>query len=246
MILLDWTRMGRSYCLAGVVRGGSGWLVVRPLLYKNPDAPVRNVGWSAYQLDGHQRWEVFDLVLVRPQPVTPEAPHLEDWWVSGLTSYRCRVATDQRRAILEASVAPAGEPLFGEPLLTTWAGAYLMPGTGRRSLTTVIVPGNRLIFRPAPQREGAAEAGLCVELPLRGLGPRRLMVKDHHLLRRAEEAATDPQGQAQALTEAVRQMGEQVAVRLGLARPWKPPDGDGPARCWLMADGFFSLADPQS
>lgn len=44
MILCDWTRMGRSYCLAGAVASGSGWTMVRPILHKHAQAPVRNVG----------------------------------------------------------------------------------------------------------------------------------------------------------------------------------------------------------
>jgi hypothetical protein len=242
MILLDWTRMGRSYCLAGVIRGGGGWRVVRPLPARHRDMPQHKVGWSAYKLDGHQRWEVFE--LVRPESDPGEAPHLEDLWVRDLTPYRIQISPGQRRAVLEATMAPAEEPLFGAPLSCTRAGAYLTPGTGQRSLTTVIVPGSQVTFR-ACQREGAEEADLRVELPLSELEGKQLMVKDHHLLRRAEEIATDPAGRAQALTDAVRQMGERVAVRLGLARPWQPTDGAGPALCWLMADGFFSLDDPQ-
>src|SRR5262245_57022886 len=62
MILLDWTRMGKWYCLAGVVEQGGTFRVVRPLLAKFRAAPVRNVGWSAYLLDGHARWEIFELI----------------------------------------------------------------------------------------------------------------------------------------------------------------------------------------
>jgi hypothetical protein len=244
MILLDWTRMGRSYCLAGAVLEGGRWRVVRPLLYKHRDAPVRNVGWSAYLLDGHQRWEVFE--LVRPEPAPPEGPHLEDLWVRDLRPRRRLASPAQRRAILEATVPPSGEPLFGLPLATTRTGAYLTPGEGQRSLTTVIVPGDRLVFHAA-HRLGAAEVDLrvelSVELPFDALTGKQLMVKDHHLLNRAAAAAKDPEGQTQALTEAVRQMGERVAVRLGLSRGFQ---SGVTLLCWLMADGFFSLADPQS
>jgi hypothetical protein len=241
MILLDWTRMGRSYCLAGVVQDRGGWRVVRPLLFKHRDAPVRNVGWSAYLLDGYQRWEFFE--LVRPEPALPEAPHVEDVWVRGLRPRGRLASPAQRRAILEATVPPATEPLFGAPLAATRTGAYLPPGTGQRSLTTVIVPGNRLVFH-ACQRQGA-EPDLRVEVPLPELEGKQLMVKDHHLLGRVTAAAAEPEGQARALTEAVRQMGERVAVRLGLTRPFQVSEGRGPGLCWLMADGFFSLADPQ-
>ena len=43
-------------------------------------------------------------------------------------------------------------------------------------------------------------------------------------------------------------MGDTVAVRLGITRPFTPQEGAGrtPGLCWLMADGFFSLTDPQS
>ena len=44
-------------------------------------------------------------------------------------------------------------------------------------------------------------------------------------------------------TDAVQQMGDPVAVRLGLSRAFQ--GGAGNAACWLMADGFFSLKDPQ-
>jgi hypothetical protein len=249
MILLDWTRMGRSYCLAGVVREDGRWRVVRPLPSKDRNAPVRNVGWSPYQLDGHQRWEVFELDPA--ESATPQAPHLEDLYVTALWMHDrpsdCEFAPrDQRRAILEATVPPAGEPLFGAPLTPTRKGAYLMPGTGTRSLTTVIVRGNQIRFFPPFRREGAAEMNLRVEVPLPELKGKQLMVKDHHFLRRVEAAATDPEGQKAAATEAVRQMGEQVAVRLGLSRPFQATEGRGSGFCWLMADGFFSLADPQS
>src|SRR5438045_3182384 len=46
MILLDWTRMGRSYCLAGAVAQRDGFQIVRPLYFKYRESPVRNVGWS--------------------------------------------------------------------------------------------------------------------------------------------------------------------------------------------------------
>ena len=57
MILLDWTRMGRSYCLAGAVTEGGHFRTVRPLFRKHQQPPVRNAGWSAYLFDGHARWE---------------------------------------------------------------------------------------------------------------------------------------------------------------------------------------------
>jgi hypothetical protein len=47
------------------------------------------------------------------------------------------------------------------------------------------------------------------------------------------------------LTLAVEQMGEQVAVRLGLSRGFRSMPGRAESVCWLMADGFFSSNDPQ-
>ena len=60
--------------------------------------------------------------------------------------------------------------------------------------------------------------------------------------------AVDLNTQQQALTLALGQMGDSVAVRLGVTRPFAPQEGPGrtPGLCWLMADGFFSLTDPQS
>src|SRR5689334_21639566 len=87
MILLDWTRMGKAYCLAGVVVEGQFVRTVRPLLTKYRDAPVRNVGWSPFLIDGHQRWEVFE--LVGPEPAEPQPPHVEDVWVRTLRPRRC-------------------------------------------------------------------------------------------------------------------------------------------------------------
>ena len=68
LILLDWTRMGRTYCLAGVVAEGRTYRMIRPLLAKHRAAAVRNVGWSPYLLDGHCRWEVFEVVGPLPTP----------------------------------------------------------------------------------------------------------------------------------------------------------------------------------
>src|SRR4051812_1127485 len=86
VVLLDWTRMGANYCLAGAIWQGEQWRIVRPLLARHREAPVRNVGWSAYLMDTHCRWEIFE--LVGPAPAAPEPPHLEDVWVTGLQSRR--------------------------------------------------------------------------------------------------------------------------------------------------------------
>lgn len=242
MVLLDWTRMGRAYCLAGAVPRDGGWDIVRPLLARNRDAQERKAGWSAYLLDGHTRWEVFELVA--PQPAVPEPPHLEDTWVRSLKPRHGLAAPEVRRQILAATTAPPGEPLFGEHLHALYAAVFLPPGIGRRSLATLVVPAERIEFSGC-RRAGADEPDVRVRLHLEGLETRLLPVKDHHLLRRAEAAApADLEQQLRELRAVVQGMGERVAVRLGLTRPF-PPRDDCPGSCWLMADGFFSLADPQ-
>jgi hypothetical protein len=128
----------------------------------------------------------------------------------------------------------------------TRAAAYLPSGTGERSLATVLVRRGDLTFTAAV-REGAEEPDCRVLLNLPGLQERTLAVKDHFLLRRAEAAGSDPDQRVRTLALAVSQMGETVAVRLGLTRPFSPVEGQAgqPGRCWLMADGFFSYDDPQ-
>src|SRR5579863_9304636 len=111
MILLDWTRMGNWYCLAGAVAEGSSWRMVRPLIARFRNGPVRNIGWSAYLMDGHCRWEVFQLVGVQPAEAQP--PHTEDVWVAGMRSLKRLASLDQRRKVLEAGLRPAGAALFG-------------------------------------------------------------------------------------------------------------------------------------
>jgi hypothetical protein len=241
MILIDWTRMGRAYCLAGAVFQDEQWRIVRPLLTKFRESSVRAVGWSAYLMDGHTRWEIFE--LIGAQPAIPEPPHLEDLWVRAMKSRRSFALPEQRRAILAATTAPPIVPIFGSELATTRTAAYLPPGTGQRSLATVVVPSNRLRFETA-WRQGNYEPDVRVELPLPAVGPRWLPVKDHHLLLRMERAASDLGQRIEFLGTAVQQMGKQVAVRLGLSRPFQGQTNQ-PSMCWLMADGFFFLADPQ-
>jgi hypothetical protein len=241
MVLLDWTRMGRSFCVAGALFQDTHYRLVRPLLAKNRQAPVRNVGWPAYLLERHFRWEIFE--LIGHELADPQLPHAEDIWVQALRPRNRLASREQRRAILEATAPKPEESLFGAPLLTTRFAAYLPPGTGRRSLTTIIVPGDEVSFSFS-RREGAPEPDIRVMLPVPPMGERLLIVKDHHLLRRAEESSSDPVRQIATLNTAVMQMGERVAVRLGLSRPFQS-DARQPAMCWLMADGFFSLYDPQ-
>lgn len=241
MILLDWTRMGRSYCLAGAVAEHGHYRVVRPLLVKHRDAPVRNVGWSAYQVDGHARWEIFELIGL--QPAAPEPPHLEDLWVRTLRSRGALAPIAQRREVLAATTARLDEALFGVPLCSTRSAAYLLPGTGQRSLATVVVPSASVSFSVS-WREGTEQPDVRVLLPLPGLSTRPLPVKDHHLLLQAERVSTEPEGMSQHLNRVVRQMGPHLAVRLGLSRRFQARS-DHAGECWLMVDGFFSLSDPQ-
>src|SRR5438132_1160171 len=112
MILLDWTRMGGTYCLAGAVREQTGYRIVRPMLAKNRQLPQRKFGWWFRLLEGHSRWESFE--LVRPSDATPEPPHLEDLWVTGMRPRQRTAPADQRRAILASTLARPDEPLFGE------------------------------------------------------------------------------------------------------------------------------------
>jgi hypothetical protein len=243
MILLDWTRMGRQYCLAGAVVGAEPVRIVRPLLGKHRDAPVRNCGWSAYLMDGHSRWDVFE--LIGPEPADPEPPHLEDLWIRSLRPHGRSATREQRRAILAATTAPAGQPVFGQALTLTHSTAHLTTGQGQRSLATVVVPAAGIRFS-ASLREGAAEPDVRASLGIVPLGARLLPVKDHHLLLRAESAATNLTALARCLESRVHAMGPELAVRLGLSRPFQNDPERSPEACWLMIDGFFSLADPQA
>jgi len=94
-------------------------------------------------------------------------------------------------------------------------------------------------------RDGAGQPDYRVSLPVPDLDRCILPVKDHFLLCRAEKAGAGLDAQLGFLAEAVRLMGPQVVVRLGLSRSFTAAQGQ-PGRCWLMADGFFSLNDPQA
>ncbi len=240
MVLLDWTRLGRQYCLAGVIAVDGHLRVVRPLPARSRNSPFPNTGWSPFLLDGWARWDVFELVA--PEPGAGLAPHTEDVWVQDLRPRRTSAAPAQRRTILQATLTPADQPLFGTALKPTRAAAFLDPGTGSRSLAGALVPTRQVAFS-AVRREGAAEPDFRVRLPVPGLGERILPVKDHFLLRQAELAGEGEEARVNALSRALRQMGEQIVVRLGLSRPYPPGRPD--AACWLMADGFFSSSDPQ-
>jgi hypothetical protein len=242
MILLDWTRMGRSYCLAGVVREAGRPRIVRPLPTKMQGLPVRNVGWSPFLFDGHGRWELFE--LVGPVPAEPEPPHLEDIWVRSLRPLRRTAPVPERRAILEALAVDNVADLFGAPLACTRAAVYLVPGQGQRSLATLRVPATGIRFT-ALRRQGAPEADVRVALGVPGLDQRWLPVKDHHLLLRVEHGGGPLQRLAASLQQQIGQMGDRLAVRLGLSRAFPTRSRDEAKACWLMADGFFSLTDPQ-
>ena len=56
MVLLDWTRMGRTYCVAGAVLQDGVMRIVRPLMARNRNASVANIGWPAFRFDTHSRW----------------------------------------------------------------------------------------------------------------------------------------------------------------------------------------------
>lgn len=242
LILLDWTRMGRTYCVTGAVRVHGQLRIMRPLPRALRDAPVRNTGWSPFQLDGHSRWEVFEVIA--PEPAPPLAPHLEDAWVVGLRSRRGLAAPGQRRAVLEATLVPEGQPLFGAALRRDKHKAYLLPNEGARSLTSVAVRQQQLelfversAYRP--------EAAYRVRLHLPELEGLVIPFKDHFLLGRAEQASPTDTGRLQALKLALAQMGERVIVRLGVSRPYAFTGSSSLPVCWLMADGFFSSNDPQ-
>src|SRR5260221_14178253 len=101
MVLLDWTRMGSNYCLAGAVALKDSFRIVRPLPAMHRGAPVRNVGWSPHFLETHERWEWFD--LLDPEPAAREAPHVEDVWVRAIRPLRNCATASERKAILTAT-----------------------------------------------------------------------------------------------------------------------------------------------
>jgi hypothetical protein len=193
-------------------------------------------------MDGHSRWEVFE--LIDPKPAEPSPPHLEDMWVRSMKSRRRLADTSLRRAILQATQVQPGEPWFGASLTTTRSAAYLAPRTGQRSLVSLVVPSHAIRFTVS-WREGTAEPDCRASLAVAELQGRTLPVKDHFLLRRAELASSAPEGRIQALTFALAQMGGDVAVRLGLSRSFLATPFRTESACWVMADGFFSFNDPQ-
>jgi len=215
---------------------------IRSFFVRDPPAEEdRRVGWPTFFMAGRSRWEVFD--LVSPRPATPHAPHIEDTWVRSLRPCNRLATSEQRRTILKATAATTTEALFSAPLRVEGSRTFVLPGEGGRSLSTLLVPGGQIRFRTDPRARASAATTIRVELPLPDLDLRTLPVTDHHLLTWAEQQAPRPGDQAEALNGLVRQMGEVVAVRLGLSRSFAG-EGQRPV-CWLMANGFFSLADPQ-
>ncbi len=105
------------------------------------------------------------------------------------------------------------------------------------SLDDAMQRSRRLLHRRA------LVAGVASAVPVPGLDRRIIPLKDHHLLARAEQHSGDIDARLNFLADAVRRMGDVAAGRLGLSRPYVA--NGQPGRCWLMADGFFSLDDPQ-
>jgi hypothetical protein len=242
IILLDWTRMGRVYCLAGAILQMGQIRIVRPMPARSRNSPMANNGWSPFLMDGYSRWEVFE--MVRPIPAPSLAPHLEDVWVQALRPQKKFASPEQRCTILQSTLTPPGKSLFGVDLLRSFGGSYLEPGTGERSLATMMVSSAEVHFT-ALWRDGASEPDYRVKLNIPGHDGAILPVKDHFLLARAEKHSADIDARLAFLANAVRLMGERVYVRLGLSRAFPSAAGQ-PGRCWLMADGFFSCDDPQS
>jgi len=242
LILLDWTRMGKTYCLAGVVVQNNQYWVVRPLPPEARTGPVRNIGWPHWQMQGHSRWEIFE--MVDPEPATPQPPHLEDVLVRGLKTRGGVASPAERQAILRATLTPSGQSIFGQPLQGPPRRTSLAPGTGVRSLAGVMVPANSIVFSREP-RPGRDEPTFRVTLDLPEVGRVNLPLKDHFLLLRAELAGDTPEVCLSSLTWFVRQMGDPVAARLGVSRPYQGDPSQADGVCWLMANGFFSLNDTQ-
>ncbi len=262
-VLLDWTRMGKGYCLAGAVVDGTAARTIRPLsihhqrgagapaglislirsfFIRDPPAEGdRRVGWPAFLMAGRSRWEVFK--LASPRLATPESPHLEDTWVRSILPCKRLATPDERRIILQATTAETAEGLFGAPLRVSGSKTFLLPGEGERSLTTLMAPVGQIRFRAGRRTRESAATSIRVELPFPDLGLRTLPVTDHHLLSWAEQQSPRPEDQVDFLNGLVRQMGDRVAVRRGLSRPFAHEGA--PPVCWLMANGFFSMADPQ-
>src|SRR5258708_26712569 len=95
-------------------------------------------------MDGQCRWELFE--LVQPVPAQPQPPHLEDVYVHSLRARNTLADPAQRRAILHATLPLAGLPPFGAPLTFTPAAAFLAPGAGLPSLSSLTLPNHSIRF----------------------------------------------------------------------------------------------------
>src|SRR5690242_19855263 len=112
-ILLDWTRMGKCFCLTGVVVDGARLYVVRPLHVSQRGGASQHLGWPAPPLVGLARWQVFQLVESEAAGAAP--PHTEDVWVRELRPTDRSAPAELRRAVL-AATAQHNDPLFGMTL----------------------------------------------------------------------------------------------------------------------------------
>ena len=108
-------------------------------------------------------------------------------------------------------------------------------------MTTVVLPARLHSVRRDEPAEPAG-AGRPRAIGRAGFGGRLLPLKDHFLVTRAETASPNINGRLRFIQAAVRAMGDPVAIRVGLYRPFAQAGGE--PRCWLMADGFFSCAEP--
>src|SRR5262249_9792630 len=153
----------------------------------------------------------------QPAPARSIAPHHEDTWATSLAPRRRLAAPDERRAVLKATLTPAGHSIFGTALAHGYSGSFGQPGPGERSPASVPVPSADVQFT-ALWRDGAEQPDHRVSLPLPEVGRRILPLKDHFLLSRAEKESDDVDEQLGALARAVRSMGVTVVVRLGLSR----------------------------
>src|SRR5438034_10506500 len=58
MVLLDWTRMGRSFCVAGAAFPDTHYRLVRPLWANTGQAPVGRVRSTASRLERPVGWDI--------------------------------------------------------------------------------------------------------------------------------------------------------------------------------------------
>ena len=183
MILCDWTRMGRTYCLAGAVFSAGLDLRSAGAAHAPGSGPQRRL----VAVPAGRSLPLGNVRAVGATTPPPEPPHVEDRWVRSLR--RWALATPaERRAVLLAGTRPCGKP-FWRPVFPLGDGE---PGSGdgERSLVTVVVDRRSLSFTGVT-RQGRAGPDYRATLDVPGLGTRRLPVVDHGLLRTAEVAGTE-------------------------------------------------------